>query len=621
MRLLPIFLVALLLGASCAKPEPPKSAEAVSAELAQGEPTALFWGDTHLHTSYSPDAYFFGNASADPDTAHRWAKGLPVAHPYTKARVRIGTPLDFLVVADHAEMMGVPNRLFAGDEGLAQTASGKRFIRMMEQGKNQDIFFEFITSINDNEPFDDLNTPELRDSLWAEHVDFSERHNEPGLFTSLIGWEWTSTPNGKNLHRVVFMPEDGGVAKKFTPYSAFDSDKPEDLWAWLDETSKETGASFLAIPHNPNISGGLMFDSVDSEGRPITADYARTRMRWEPVVEIVQIKGDSETHPALSPNDEFAGFEPFGHMIDTAEIKSGAAAPPKADPGDYVRSALKRGLEIEQATGVNPYKVGVIGSTDSHTGLASAEEDNFWGKTAFDSTPENTFATFLDIKGFGADMSAAGLAGVWAEQNTREALFSAFQRREVYASSGPRIRVRFFGGWGFSEDDAKAKNMAQVGYSKGVPMGGDLTEAPKDKAPEFLVYAVKDPKGANLDRVQLVKGWIGADGVAREKVYNVAWSNNREQLGDGSIPDLENTVDLATGSYGDKVGATQLATRWRDPDFDPSQRAFYYVRVLQIATPRHTLYDAIALQMDPAKTGHPSTIQERAYSSPIWYTP
>ena len=621
MKRFALLFATLLPITSCAKPEPPKSAETVNAELAQREPTALFWGDTHLHTSYSPDAYFFGNTSADPDTAYRWAKGLPVAHPYTKAMVRIGTPLDFLVVADHAEMMGVPRRLFAGDEELARTASGKHFIRMMQKGKNQDIFFEFITAINDNKPFDDLNTPELRESLWAEYIDFGERHNEPGVFTSLIGWEWTSTPNGKNLHRVVFTPQDGSVAKQFTPYSSFDSDKPEDLWAWLDETSKQTGASFLAIPHNPNISGGLMFDSVDSEGRPITADYARTRMRWEPVVEIVQIKGDSETHPALSPNDEFADFEPFGHMIDTAEIKSGVAAPPKADPGDYVRSGLKRGLEIEQATGVNPYKVGVIGSTDSHTGLASAEEDNFWGKTAFDSTPENTFATFLDIPGFGADMSAAGLAGVWAEGNTRESLFNAFARREVYASSGPRIRVRFFGGWGFAEEDAKAKNMAAVGYSKGVPMGGDLSQAPKGKAPEFLVYAVKDPKGANLDRVQIVKGWLDAEGVAQEKVYNVAWSNNREQLGDGSIPALQSTVDLATGSYQNSIGATQLATLWRDPAFDASERAFYYVRVLQIPTPRHTLYDAIALQMDPATTGHPSTIQERAYSSPIWYTP
>jgi hypothetical protein len=585
----------------------------------RAEPSQVFWGDTHLHTSYSPDAYFFGNATADPETAYRYAKGFPVIHPYHRAKIQIGTPLDFLVVADHAEMMGVPLRLFQGDERLTKTASGKRFVKMLEAGKNQEAFFEFITAINNNKPYEDLNSEDTRRSVWSDMVAITERHNAPGHFTSFIGWEWTSTPGGKNLHRVVFMPQGGDVAAKFIPFSSFDSDKPEDLWAWLEETSARTGADFVAIPHNSNISGGLMFNDVDSEGRPITTEYARTRMKWEPVIEATQIKGDSETDPILSPNDEFAAFEPFKHAIDTEALKSGHEAP--IGPGDFARTALLRGLEIEAKVGVNPYKFGMIGSTDSHTGMSSAEEDNFHGKTAFDSTPANTFDTFLEIKGFGADMSAAGMAGVWAEANNRDALFEAFQRKEVYASTGPRIRVRFFGGWGFSDGDAAKKDLVQIGYAHGEPMGGDLTHAPEGKAPRFLVYAIKDPRDANLDRVQMVKGWLNPDGTAQEKVYNIAWSDNRKLQDDGSLQPVGNTVDLATGAYTNEIGDAQLSTVWEDPEFSPSVRAFYYLRVLQIPTPRHTLYDAIALGMDPNETGHPPTIQERAYSSPIWYTP
>jgi len=583
------------------------------------EPSQVFWGDTHLHTSYSPDAYFFGNETADPDTAYRYAKGFPVVHPYHRAKIQIGTPLDFLVVADHAEMMGVPFRLFRGDESLTKTKSGRRFIKMLEAGKGQEIFIEFVGAINAGKPYDDLNGEDTRRSVWSDMVGITERHNSPGKFTSFIGWEWTSTPGGKNLHRVVFMPEGGEVASKFIPYSSFDSAKPEDLWNWLEETSSSTGATFTAIPHNSNISGGLMFNDVDSEGRPITAEYARTRMKWEQVIEVTQIKGDSETDPILSPNDEFAAFEPFSHAIDAETLGEGVKA--SVEPGDFARSGLLRGLQIEAKVGVNPYKFGMIGSTDSHTGMSSAEEDNFHGKTAFDSTPENRFDTFLGVKGFGADMSAAGMAGVWAEVNERGALFDAFRRKEVYATTGPRIRVRLFGGWGFSSDDAGKKDLAQIGYANGVPMGGDLTEAPEGKAPRFLVYAIKDPVGANLDRIQMVKGWLDENGEPREKVYDIAWSDGRMIGGDGELRAVGNTVDVATGTYSNTIGDAQLSVVWQDPDFDPEARAFYYLRVLQIPTPRHTLYDAIALEMSPEQTGHPPTIQERAYSSPIWYTP
>lgn len=583
------------------------------------EPTQLFWGDTHLHSSYSPDAFFFGNTTADPDTAYRYAKGRPVIHPYHRSMIRIGTPLDFLVLADHAEMMGVPFQIARGDERVANTKSGKRLAKMMTSGKGADAFQEFLGRINSNQPYEDLNTEDIRKSVWAESVAITERHDEPGRFTTFIGWEWTSTPGGKNLHRVVFTPGGGTVAEKLIPYSAFDSDKPEDLWAWLEATATATGAEFIAIPHNSNISGGLMFNDVDSEGRPITAEYARTRMKWEPVIEVTQIKGDSETDPVLSPTDEFAAYEPFMHVLDSEDIGSGSK--PELGPGDFARSALGRGMELEAKTGTNPYKFGMIGSTDSHTGMASAEEDNFHGKTAYDSIPENRFNAFMGIEGFGADMSAAGLAAVWSPVNERRAIFDAFRRKEVYATTGPRIRVRFFGGWDYSDDDAGEADLARIGYDKGVPMGGDLTKAPEGKPPSFLLYAIKDPKGANLDRVQVVKGWLNGEGKAEERVYDVVWSDDRAIGEDGKLPPLGNTVDLTTGRYTNDIGDPWFTTVWRDPDFDPSVRAFYYLRVLEIPTPRHTLYDAIALGMDPADTGHPSLIQERAYSSPIWYTP
>jgi hypothetical protein len=462
----------------------------------------------------------------------------------------------------------------------------------------------------------------VKRSIWSESNAITERHDEPGRFTSFIGWEWTSTPDGRNLHRVVFTPEGIDKSGQFIPYSAFDSSKPEDLWRWLDKTSQRVGADFIAIPHNSNISGNTMFDAVDGEGRPITAEYARQRMRWEQVVEMTQIKGDSETFPTLSPDDEFADFETFNHAIDTEAL--GQDTEIEFGIGDYVRPALLRGIETARQVGANPYKFGLIGSTDSHTGAASAEENNFWGKTAFDSTPANTFAEFLGIKGFGADMSAAGLAGVWAEENTRDSLFAAFKRKEAYATTGPRIKLRFFGGWGFAAGDAESPRLAMIGYDKGVPMGGDLSDAPSGKPPSFLIHAAKDPRGANLDRVQIVKGSLGSDGTPQEKVYEVVWSGGPKgrKLGpEGTLPRLRSTVDLKTGFYTNTIGAPQLAAVWTDPDFEPGRRAFYYARVLAIQTPRHTLYDAIALGMDPAETGHPPTIQERAYSSPIWYTP
>ncbi len=581
---------------------------------AQAQETQLFWGDTHLHTSFSPDAYFMENRTADPDTAYRFAKGLPVVHPYHRARIQIETPLDFLVVADHAEMMGVPYKLFLGEKSLTETPTGKRFTRMLEAGEGTKVFLEFISGINTGKPIADLDSETVKRSIWEESNAITERHNAPGEFTSFIGWEWTSTPQGNNLHRVVFTPDAADKSAQYIPYNAFDSDRPEDLWAWLEKTSARVQTDFIAIPHNANISGGLMFDDIDSKGRPLSTEYARTRMRWEPVIEATQIKGDSEAHPGLSPNDEFADFETYGHLLE-ASGSTGTAAP---DAGDYARSALKRGLELEALLGANPYKFAMVGSTDSHTGAATAEEHNFAGKLALDSIPENKFKEVaLGIKG--SDMSASGLAAVWATENTREALFAAFRRKEVYATSGPRLMVRFFGGWDYQAADAKAANLAAVGYEKGVPMGGDLTRAPADKAPVFLIHAAKDPKGGNLDRIQVVKGWY-KQGQVFERVYDAALSDGRSSGPDGRVPAVGNTVDVKTATYTNDIGDAQLATVWTDPDFDPAARAFYYVRVLQIPTPRHTLYDAVALGI-PHPENIPASIQERAYTSPIWYTP
>jgi hypothetical protein len=614
------------------------------AAMAEEAPqTEVFFGDTHLHTGFSPDAYLMGNRTTDPDTAYRYAKGMPVVHPYHRAKVFRSWPLDFLVVADHAEYMGAIKKAFEGDPAVANTETGKRWKAYADAGEPAKAFAEGIASINTMQPYADINGEAVRSSIWQEVIDAAERHNEPGRFTTFVGWEWSSIPDGANLHRVVFQLQGGETAERYLPFSSIDSDKPEDLWAWLDTTSKATGAEFVAIPHNQNISKGLMFPLAKSDGSPIDRAYAESRIRWEPVVETTQIKGDSETHPNLSPTDEFADFETYDHLIQTggaaetsvfgeAFLGELSEADRKyleeneeraAQVGDYSRTALMRGLAIETRIGVNPYKFGLIGSTDSHTGLSSAEEANHWGKMALDSTPENRFdpsKVVVPPSTYGFDMGAAGLAAVWAEENTREAIFRAFQRKETYATTGPRLRVRFFGGWEFEAGDADATDPAAIGYAKGAAMGSDLPPRGEGGAPSFLIHAMKDPDHANLDRIQVIKGWVDADGMPHEKIYNVALADERTVAADGSVAPVGNTVDLASAMWSNTIGDAQLSTVWTDPDFDPAASAFYYVRVLQIPTPRHSLYDAVALGI-PHPEGHPPTIQERAYTSPIWYTP
>jgi len=597
---------------SQAAPATSSQASVAPAKKLNSGPTNLYWGDTHLHTNYSPDAYSLLTTTADPDTSYRFAKGLPVIRDLSRARVQIETPLDFLVVTDHAEYMGVIPELAMGNELLANTELGQKWKKMLEEGKGSEVFMEMIKLVNtDPAAMAPLNSEQVRRSVWESIVDTAETHNDPGKFTAFIGWEWSSVPDGRNLHRIVFTPDGKDKAIQYLPYSLLDSSKPRDLYTFLTKTAEAAQTDFVAIAHNMNLSGGSMFPLYDEDGRPIDLEYANMRERWEPVDEVTQYKGDSETHSKLSPNDQFADFETYEHALAVGvETKS------EPDKGDYARTALMRGLEMENTIGKNPYKFGMVGATDSHTAFSSAEENNFLGKYALDSIPENK--TKETVPGaVGWDAAAEGLAGVWATENTREAITAAFKRKEVYATTGPRIQLRFFGGYEYTDADVKSPDLANIGYNKGVPMGGDLAQVPQGKAPTFMVHAAKDPKEANLDRIQIIKGWLAADGKTHEKIYDLALSDGRT---DGSIP-VGNTVDLKTAKYTNDIGDSELAAVWTDPDFDPGLRAFYYVRVIQIPTPRHSLYDAVALGIDPAETKHPATIQERAYSSPIWYTP
>ena len=598
----------------------------------------LLWGDTHLHTTYSSDAYANGNLTAGPDVAYRYARGMPVVHPYHRARVQIGTPLDFLVVSDHAEFLGGirsihRNGVDTSDLGIIDTI--KAYVAhyvltdAIDSGEGRRLFVSMLpdpalTPREDAQAASMQNSdvsmlplpPEIEIDAWKSITDYADEYNEPGVFTALVGWEWSSIPGGANLHRVVVSDSSGKLAQSYDPFGSDNSPYPEDLWAWLEETSAATGANFIAIPHNSNISKGYMFDTSSFRGEAMTPEYANARVKWEPIAEITQIKGDSETHSTLSPDDGFADFENYPYYIQRIHSEYAPQV------GDFVRSALKRGLELEQALGVNPYQLGVIGSTDAHTSLPSAEEDNFHGKVAIDSIPENKLTMPVGDNAYavgGWDRSASGLAAVWATENTREAILAAMKRKEVYATTGPRIAVQFFGGAGFAADDLSAAHIYDHATSRGVAMGGTLPVS-MDEAPSFIATAAKDPVGANLDRLQVIKGWVDAQGQSHERVYNIAWSDDRELSADGKLPPVENTVDMSTGEVDNRVGAETLSAVWTDPDFDAAQSAFYYLRVLQIPTARHSLLDAIAMGMDSAE-GHPDTIQERAYTSSIWYRP
>jgi Protein of unknown function (DUF3604) len=585
-------------------------------------PSRPFFGDTHLHTSQSLDAVMFGN-SLGPEEAYRFAQGQEVTSS-SGQRAQLSRPLDFLVVADHAENLGTMASVLAGDPEMMKDATLKRWHDMMNSGPEGGIgvYVELMSKyVATGKPLPGpLNNPQVLQSLWQRNTAVAEKYNAPGRFTALIGYEWSSNTGGNNLHRVVVFRDDASKANQVLPFSAIDSDNPENLWKALAQYEKKTGGLVLAIPHNGNLSNGRMFETVDFAGNPLTRKYAETRAQFEPLIEITQMKGDGETHPSLSPTDEFSNFERW----DRGNLDLSADKKPEMLAHEYARSALKLGLQLEAELGVNPYKFGLIGSTDSHTSLATADSDNFFSKLpAYEPSADRwSHATpFASGKAYaGWEFVASGYAAVWASENTRKSLWDAMKRKETYATTGPRMTVRFFGGWDFDSKDAKSHNLAKAGYGRGVPMGGDLSPAPAGKSPTFLLAALKDPMGANLDRVQVVKGWMDAKGNLQEKVYDVAWGGERKPGTDGKLPAVGNTVSLSEATYTNTIGASELATAWKDPDFNSALKAFYYVRVLEIPTPRWTLYDAVryGVKMDPKV---PMVEQQRAYTSPIWYTP
>ena len=593
--------------------------------LQENFPNQVFFGDTHLHTAYSADAGLVG-ATTTPDDAFRFAKGEEVISS-NGIPARLQRPLDFLVVTDHAENLGIPAALAEEDPVLTDTEWGAQLAEIVAPGtvESQIAGYEFWmqATFAGEDPL--AGTP-FGQTMWERATEAAERHNDPGAFTAFIGFEWTSQPNGSNMHRNVIYRDGKDLADQKVPISAYDSDDPEVLWAWMAEYEAATGGRMLAIPHGGNLSNGLMFDDVTLSREPLSAEYAERRMRYEPLYEITQMKGDGEAHPMLSGEDEFADYGTwdkgsFGPDPKTREML----------PKEYARTAWMRGLDYETKLGVNPFKFGVVGSTDAHTGLSTATEDNFFGKVAIVEPTGDPIRYEETITGRAtpddssddlthADAIASGIAGVWARENTREALWDAMERKEVYATTGTRIRVRVFGGWNFEAADADRSDFAAYGYANGVPMGGDLSDAPKGAAPKLMIRAIRDPDGANLDRIQVIKGWTTADGEPQERVFDVSWSGGRTPGADGKLPPVGDTVDPETASYTNAIGEPFLEAFWEDPDFDPAQRAFYYVRVIEIPTPRWTTYDAVFFGITRPK-GQPVSQQERAYTSPIWYTP
>jgi hypothetical protein len=589
-------------------------------------PNQVFFGDTHLHTTYSADAGLVG-CTLTPDDAYRFAKGETVTSS-TGVPAKLKRPLDFLVVSDHAENLGLPIAMKEKNPVLLGTDWGKEIVKAVEPGTNQAMIEGYEMWMSRINAVDDpLAGTDFGKSMWERVTEAAERHNNPGAFTTFIGFEWTSTPDGNNLHRNVVFRDGKDKADLIIPISAYDTDDPEELWNWMADYETKTGGRMLAIPHNGNLSNGLMFDDITlTTKKPIDRAYAERRMKWEPIYEVTQIKGDGEAHPLLSPNDEFADFETWDNGSFGTERKT-----PDMLPNEYAREALKRGLAYDEKLGANPFKFGMIGSTDSHTALSTAGEDNFFGKvTAVEPTADpirfqevitGRFADDPKQKQTHGIASASGLAGVWARENTREALWDAKARREVFATTGTRLRVRVFAGWDFKAEDLDRSDFATYGYEKGVPMGGDLKSAPKDKSPTFLIRAVRDPDGANLDRVQVIKGWLDAEGKTHEKIYDVAVSDDRKIGEDGrSKRPVGNTVNVKEATYTNAIGDPFLQVYWDDTDFDPSQKAFYYVRVIEIPTPRWTTYDAKFFGVK-LPDNVPTSIQERAYTSPIWYTP
>ncbi len=592
-------------------------------------PSQVYWGDSHLHTGLSLDAGLFGNTLGHEE-AYRFARGEEIKSA-TGLPVKMGRPLDWLVITDHSDLMGFATDLQRGAPNILAVPKGREWYEGFQKGGQAaaKAAFDLISSFTQNKIPKKLlgdyspGSP-VYTQVWDKITETADRFNEPGRFTALIGFEWTSIPKGNNLHRNVILRDDGGRARQVLPLTTLPplgSTDPLVLYQWLADYEAKTGGKAFALAHNGNLSNGWMFPTDGTyAGGKVNKKYVRMRAKREPLYEVTQIKGDGEAHPALSPNDEFADYETW----DKANLDLSVLKKPDMLQREYAREALKLGLALEKKFGTNPYKFGMAGATDSHTSLATAEEENFFGKsTSAEPSAKRVEHPFVKSKlgaWEGYQLVASGYQAVWASENTRKALFDAMQRKETYATTGPRILVRFFGGWEFNANDLRSRAPAFRGYEKGVPMGGDLSKTPKGKAPSFMVYALRDPVGANLDRIQIIKGWLDKKGKTNEKVYDVAWSGNRKPNAKGKLPPVGNTVDLEAANWTNTIGASELATVWTDPDFDPKEKAFYYARVLEIPTPRWVVYDMVRLGAKipkEAKLIH----QERAYTSPIWYTP
>jgi len=591
----------------------------------RGFPTRVYWGDSHVHTDNSLDARGFG-VTLDVEDAFRFARGEEVVTSHGMP-FKLKAPLDWLVVADHSDGMGAMKQIIAGNPALLSDQTVRGWSQAMNSG-GEPAFQATMDVIN---AFSQGKVPAVvldkafQQTVWDDYLVTAEAFNDPGVFTSLIGYEWTSTENGNNLHRNVIYRDGPIRASMMRPYTTAESFNPEDLWKWMEAYEAKTSGRVFAIAHNGNMSNGIMFpvETNPATGEPLTGDYAEMRAAWEPIYEVTQIKGDGETHPMLSPTDEFADHE----TLELGNLNLTVPKEPEMLKYEYARQALRDGMVMQDTLGANPYKFGMIGSSDTHTALAAVSEENYIGKHSGTEPSadriDHPMAKFAGRQYEGWSMSASGYAAVWATGNTRKELWDAMARKEVYATTGPRMTVRFFGGWDFTESDADNRLPAEVGYGKGVPMGADLPAAPENASdPTFLVAAMKDPTSGNLDRIQIVKGWTNGDGTTSEQVHDVVWSDmdDRPVGSDGKVPAVGNTVDVANATWSNSIGDPELLAVWQDPDFDPAQKAFYYARVIEIPTPRWTAYDAKRFGRQVGAEV-PMTIQERAYTSPIWYTP
>lgn len=593
-------------------------------------PSYPLWGDTHLHTSLSFDAGGFGNRLSQRD-AYRFAKGEEVITS-SGQKARLARPLDWIAITDHSDGMGFIDDVLAASPLVTGYEQGARWSTGFRAGGQEAVetTLDMITTFSQGKVDPDMfanYSPGARrySTVWDQVIENAEDANDPGTFTAFIAFEWTSLVKGGNMHRNVIFRDGGDRARQIVPLTTappVGTTDPLDLYAYLEAYEEKTNGSVMALAHNGNLSNGIMFP-VDAQytGKAIDEFYVQQRAKWEKLYEITQIKGDGEAHPFLSPDDEFADYETW----DVGNLDVSEAKTPAMLQYEYAREALKNGLLLEAKLGTNPYKFGFSGATDSHTSLSTAEENNFFGKHAgTEPAPERMQHPFMkneigEIAGW--QQVSSGYTAVWAHENTRASIFDAMDRKEIYATTGPRMIVRFFGGWEFEAADVNSREPAFRGYEKGVPMGGDLPPVSEGaQAPSFMVFALRDPIGANLDRIQIIKGWLDTDGKTHEKVFDVAWSDGRQPSSDGDLPPVGNTVDVASASWTNTIGASELATVWTDPEFDPEQAAFYYARILEIPTPRWIVYDAFRFGID-LPDGAETTGQERAYTSPIWYTP